>query len=235
MAENEQNKVKIRLKLRSGEEFEAEGSPDFIEKQRAEFLQLIGKPAKNQEIEWADLSAAKPVRRSAPRLPSVRTFAQNTPTDLPAAPVYPAPNITQSGFAAAEQASLRGENTLSSPTQSPKSTHTALWEQVVKVDDGLVILRRKSRLLSPETAAIVLIAAAKELLHEKDGYSALALSKSLTKSGYGGGRLDRVLTSEMRQGTVKAVGSKRSRAYVLSDEGFARGFVLAEKLAGEWH
>ena len=235
MAENEQNKVKIRLKLRSGEEFEAEGSPDFIEKQRTEFLQLIGKPAKSQETEWRDLSAPKPVRRSTPRLPAVRPFAQPSPTDLPATPVYPAPSITQAGFAAAEQVSLRGENSLSKPATAPQGAHTALWEQVVKVDDGLVILRRKSRLLSPETAAIVLIAAAKELLREKDGYSALSLSKSLTKSGYGGGRLDRVLTSEMRQGTVKAVGSKRSRAYVLSDEGFARGFVLAEKLAGEWH
>ena len=235
MAENEQNKVKIRLKLRSGEEFEAEGSPDFIEKQRAEFLQLIGKPAKSQETEWTDLSAPKPVRRSTPRLPAFRPFAQPSPTDLPATPVYPAPSITQAGFAAAEQVSLRGENSLSKPATAPQGAHTALWEQVVKVDDGLVILRRKSRLLSPETAAIVLIAAAKELLREKDGYSALSLSKSLTKSGYGGGRLDRVLTSEMRQGTVKAVGSKRSRAYVLSDEGFARGFVLAEKLAGEWH
>ena len=41
MAENEQNKVKIRLKLRSGEEFEAEGSPDFIEKQAEELQKEI--------------------------------------------------------------------------------------------------------------------------------------------------------------------------------------------------
>ncbi len=235
MAENEQNKAKIRLKLRSGEEFEAEGSPDFIEKQRAEFLQLIGKPAKTQETEWTDLSATKPVRRSAHRLPATRPFPQQHSADLQTAPVYPAPSITQSGFAAAEQVTLRGDKTPSNIQQVSESAHTALWEQVVKIDDGLVLLRRKSRLLSPETAAIVLIAAAKELLREKEGYSALSLSKSLTKSGYGGGRLDRVLASEMRQGTVRAVGSKRSRAYVLSDEGFARGFVLAEKLAGEWH
>lgn len=234
MTENQQNKVKIRLKLRSGEEFEAEGSPDFIEKQRAEFLQLIGKPAKNHETAWTEASAPKPLRRSAPRLPSVRPFAQPQTADFSTTP-YSAPSITQSGFSAAEQASLRGENALPRASQSTESAHIALWEQIIKTDDGLVLLRRKSRLLTPETAAIVLIAAAKELLRESNGYSALALSKSLTKSGYGGGRLDRVLAAEMRQGTVKAVGSKRSRAYLLSDEGFARGFVLAEKLAAEWH
>ncbi len=235
MLENEQNKVKIRLKLRSGEEFEAEGSPDFIEKQRDEFLQLIGKQGKTHETDWTDHSAPKPVRRSSPRLPSVRSFPQPNTANVPNSTPYPAPSITQAGFSAAEQTALRRESTIQTPIQSPESAHIALWEQIVKTDDGLVILRKKSRLLSPETAAIVLIAAAKELLHEQNGYSALSLSKSLTKSGYGGGRLDRVLAAEMRQGTVKAVGSKRSRAYILSDEGFARGFVLAEKLAGEWH
>ena len=34
MTDDLQNKVKIRFKFRSGEEFEAEGNPDFIEKQR---------------------------------------------------------------------------------------------------------------------------------------------------------------------------------------------------------
>lgn len=230
MSINEQNKVKIRLKLRSGEEFEAEGTPDFIEKQRAEFLDLIGKPAKNAGNEWTDLSAPKPLRRQSPRLPNRPLSTPPTGTALPAYKAPAVPTITQSGFAAAEHATLHPKPTL--PAENP---HTALWEQIIKVNDGLVFLRRKSRLLTPETAAIVLIAAAKELLNEQNGYSALSLSKSLTKSGYGGGRLDRVLTAEMRQGTVKAIGSKRSRAYVLSNEGFARGFVLAEKLAEEWH
>ncbi len=233
MTENQQNKVKIRLKLRSGEEFEAEGSPDFIEKQRAEFLQLIGKPAKSSGTDWAEsgTGTSRSYRRPQPRqqtsMPAPFSQQEHYPNQQSS---YPAPAITSSGFAAAEQ--IRPQT---APSISRETAPSALWEQITKIDDGLVVLRRKSRLLSPETAAILLIAAAKELLKESDGYSALALSKSLAKSGYGGGRLDRVLAGEMRQGSVKAAGSKRSRAYLLSDEGFARAFVLAGKIAGEWH
>ena len=43
MSQETEQKVKIRFKFRSGEEFEAEGNPDFIERQRAQFLYLIGK------------------------------------------------------------------------------------------------------------------------------------------------------------------------------------------------
>ena len=94
----------------------------------------------------------------------------------------------------------------------------------------MVFLRRKNRLLTSDTAALVLLAAAKVLLRLPDGYSALALSKSLKKSGYGGERLDRVLGGEMKTGTVRSVGTKRSRFYLLSDEGFAKAFILAGKL-----
>ena len=43
-----------------------------------------------------------------------------------------------------------------------------------------------------------------------------------------------MLGPDLRQGTLRAEGSKRSRAYLLSDEGFARAYVLAGKLAEEW-
>ena len=229
MTQNELNKVKIRLKLRSGEEFEAEGSPEFIEKQRADFLQLIGKSNKTPEPTSASGLVSGSV---APQ----RTFLpKNYPTPPISASVLPtpAPVPTPSGLAAAEYSTTKHTKINSRAA----ATHQAavLFEQIVKEQDGVLSLRRKSRLLTPETAALLLIGAAKLLLNEGEGYSALALSKSLTKSGYGGGRLDRILASEIRQGTIKATGSKRSRAYLLSDEGFARAYVLAEKLAGEWH
>ena len=235
MAENDLNKVKIRLKLRSGEEFEAEGSPDFIEKQRAEFLQLIGKQGKN--ISGTDWVAA-PAPRAYPRKPGLKPAEpQNVVQPLTQPQTepnpYPATGITPPGVAAAEH--IRPTPPFPTATNSAEKANTALWEQIIRVDDGLVILRRKSRLLSAETAALLLIASAKVLLNEQNGYSALSLSKSLAKSGYGGGRLDRVLTAEMRQGTIQASGSKRSRAYLLSNEGFARAYVLANKIAGEWH
>ena len=245
MADNNEKNVKIRFKFRSGEEFEAEGSPEFIESQRAQFLQLIGKEGR----------AATTPRSSATR-PQTRPFsAQEARSTTPSAADFPplesaataafprmqpasAPFPAQTDTAAPSDP----EQLLLQPAALRSKSHTAaqpsaeaqrLWEFIVKVDDGHVYLRRKSRLITPETAALLLLAAAKVLLQE-NSYSALALAKSLAKSGYGGGRLDRLLGPDLRQGTLRAEGSKRSRAYLLSDEGFARAYVLAGKLAEEW-
>lgn len=235
MPSGEEEKVKIRFKFRSGEEFEAEGSPDFIEKQRFEFLQLIGKESRRAATRinlqpGQDMTPGVLRRQTALSAFSVPDQANSKDNPLPAASVSwaesepkTAPAHITAGLSAAE--------TRRADTVLPSVRQTALWEQVIKTEDNLVLLRRKSRLLATDTAALVLIAAAKVLLQAADGYSALALSKSLKRSGYGGERLDRILAAEMKQGTVKASGSKRSRAYFLSDEGFARAYVLAGKLA----
>lgn len=243
MTENNEKNVKIRFKFRSGEEFEAEGSPEFIESQRAQFLQLIGKEGR----------AAATARPSAPR-PQTRAFSAleaqpNTPpaADFPPlsnpTPAFPHTQTASSPFMPrASTAPTDPEQLLLQPAAlrakapvvaQPSAEAQRLWELIVKVDEGHVYLRRKSRLITPETAALLLLAAAKVLLQESS-YSALALAKSLAKSGYGGGRLDRLLGPDLRQGTLRAEGSKRSRAYLLSDEGFARAYVLAGKLAEEW-
>ncbi len=244
MPDNNEKNVKIRFKFRSGEEFEAEGSPEFIESQRAQFLQLIGKEGR---------SAAAP--RSSATRPQTRPFSalearSTTPSaaDFPpleSAATAPFPRIQPASApfpAQTDPAPADPEQLLLQPAALRSKSHAAaqpsaeaqrLWEFIVKVDDGHVYLRRKSRLITPETAALLLLAAAKVLLQE-NSYSALALAKSLAKSGYGGGRLDRLLGPDLRQGTLRAEGSKRSRAYLLSDEGFARAYVLAGKLAEEW-
>ncbi len=237
MAETEESKVKIRFKFKSGEEFEAEGSPEFIEKQRADFLQLIGKDTKSTAS-----APSSTFTTSTNRSPSLQRRSSLSPQAFselisqPAAPtrsnafgttdnsaaIPTPPSMTLAGFAAAERLAPKNGNDI------------LLWEQVARTEDNLVILRRKSRLLNPETAALVLIGAAKALLGLAGGLSALSLSKALDRSGYGAGRLDRILAREIKRGTLRAEGSKRSRAYTLSDEGFARAYVLAGKLAEEW-
>ena len=250
MTDNTENKVKIRFKFRSGEEFEAEGNPDFIEKQRADFLQLIGKDgsrarrsstgvqaAVSPVVTEGEYSSEENISDVQPALPPAHTaepafYRRKTTPYVPTgdAPVLPpTPQVTL-GISAAENARIRPSQTSSLSDER----ELRLWEQIIRTDDKLVYLRRKSRLLSPNTAALVLIAAAKVLLQATDGYSALALSKSLKKSGYGGERLDRVLGGEMKQGLIHSDGTKRSRLYLLSDEGFARAYVLATKLADEW-
>lgn len=193
MENTENEKLKIRFKFSSGEEFEAEGPREFIEQQRAFFLSLTGR--KPQVI------------HNAPPTPRPRpTYPLNPPANT----FTPAPTQAQ--------------------TPPPAVPLATLWERLFKQEDGVLVFRRKSRLLTAPTAALVLLAAAK-ILRKEDEFSALHLSKALRKSGYAEGRLDRLLLSEMRAGSLTSVGSKRGRAYKLSGEGFARAAVLAEKIA----
>ena len=204
MEEKEKYSLKIRFKLPSGEEFEAEGPKEFIEEQRAYFLTLTGK---------------KPI---APKQTAgVNTYTAPKPVNYtPQRPTYP---LTPQPSMAPQPATA--------PLQAPAAASVSpIWEKLFKTEDGALVLRRKSRLLTPQTAALVLIAAAR-MLRKENEYSALHLSKSLRKSGYGEGRLDRLLLAEIRAGSLQSVGSKRGRAYKLSAEGFARAIVLAEKIA----
>ena len=195
MENTENEKLKIRFKFSSGEEFEAEGPREFIEQQRAFFLSLTG------------------------RKPQVIHNAPPTPRPRPTYPLNPPANT----FTPAPTQAQTPQPAVPPHSAAPLAT---LWERLFKQEDGVLVFRRKSRLLT----ALVLLAAAK-ILRKEDEFSALHLSKALRKSGYAEGRLDRLLLSEMRAGSLTSVGSKRGRAYKLSGEGFARAAVLAEKIA----
>lgn len=122
----------------------------------------------------------------------------------------------------------QAQSHISSPTASKEHTEKYLWERLLREDGEILILRRKAKLSIPEIASL-LIAGARILL-EREEYSALELAKSLKASGIVGGRLDRALSPEIQSGRLVAQGSKRGRTYRLSEEGFTRAFVLAEKL-----
>ena len=264
MNESATDKVKIRFRFRSGEEFEAEGNPSFIEQQRADFLQLIGKAEKTSRHSSRQNNAYSdgeiPPSTPPTEYPSeivvspVEIPAQNTEPafyrrkithDAHAIPTRASQSMTPNSwdidgnggkFTSDLSLSAAERRQSGHPSSGVSSADARLWEQVVRTDDRFVYLRRKSRLLSPNTAALVLLAAAKVLLSAvvTDGYSALALAKSLKKSGYGGERLDRVLAADIKQGLIRSYGSKRARAYTLSNEGYTKAFVLAGKLAEEW-
>lgn len=231
MDHNEERKARVRFKFRTGEEFEAEGNTDFIERQRAQFLHLIGK-------DGLLLPETPDNRKNVPFAARQANFFTSPALALSAA------SNTHTSDEPAFLRKIRQEQTENKPPLRSSSVRERegqhslqeirLWEEISKTEDKLVILRRKNRMLTAETAALVLLGAAKILLGAANGYSALHLAKALAKSGYGGERLDRVLAGEMQRGTIKATGSKRARAYILSDEGFAKAFVLAEKLAAEW-
>ena len=143
MEEKEKYSLKIRFKLPSGEEFEAEGPKEFIEEQRAYFLTLTGK---------------KPI---APKQTAgVNTYtAPKLVNYTPQRPTYP---LTPQPSMAPQPATA--------PLQAPAAASVSpIWEKLFKTEDGALVLRRKSRLLTPQTAALVLIAAARILRKEKNG------------------------------------------------------------------
>lgn len=241
MPESTEEKVKIRFKFRSGEEFEAEGSPSFIEKQRADFLHLIGK---GENSSWHKSPVHLPAStteqvqtESAPLTPAMAANTQTGATNATPGAQHHSPRTISAGNSP-QNAPGRNTGALpAAPQTAPGQVNIdiRLWEEITRPEENFFVLRKKSRLLESDTAALLLIAAAKVLGSHPNGISALNLTKALRKSGYGGGRMDRILASEIKLGTIKASGSKRSRLYLLSDEGFARAYVMAGKLASEWN
>lgn len=225
--------LKIRFRFPGGEEFEAEGSREFIEQQRNYFLALIGKkmsgpasaiPAPRKRTTYPLTDGTQPTAsQTVPASPlfsptAISQTTPNAPTPLP--PLSSVPPALRGG------AALQADMPLADIPQPVR-----LWEQLLKEDGEIVVLRRKMRLSAAEAASL-LVAGARVLL-KKPNYPALHLSQSMRKSGFDEGRLDRILAPEIRNGHLESDGAKRSRTYRLTNEGFAKAFVLAEKLAKE--
>lgn len=225
MADDTSKTLKIRFRFPGGEEFEAEGNSEFIEQQRNYFLSLIGKLATETQLP-AEPALRRttypltPARPSAP--PKTQADGRARQADLPPLSVLP-PAQRESTSATAPSAQQ--------PPEAQAFPALRLWERILKEDGEIVLLRRKMR-LTPQDAASLLIAGARVLL-KKPAYGALELSRSMKKSGFNEGRLDRLLAPLVRNGHLLSDGTKRGRTYQLTNEGFARSFVLAEKLAAE--
>jgi len=219
MSEN----LKIRFRLPNGEEFEAEGPQDFIESQRTYFLNLIGRAAR-RETSLPQLGG----ENVQPPATAVLTGPKPTAANATGAPLPPQ--------TAPQPASKPSVYTLASSytaqTAGGISPHVRhLWEQLLKEENGYLILRRKTR-LSVQEAALLILAGAKNLLGETH-YRAILLAKSIKLSGFEPARLDRALQGEIKAGYLTAQGSKRSRSYALTPAGYAKAFMLAQKRVGE--
>lgn len=232
MTDESEKNLKIRFRFPGGEEFEAEGSREFIEQQRNYFLALIGKgatapvsampaPRKRPTYPLTDEVRSAPIQpRPVPSAKPTLAFTEpQTPQPVPIPPLSAIPPA------------MRSSNMPQNGANAEITAPVRLWEQLLKEEGEIVVLRRKMRLNAAEAASL-LVAGARILL-KKPTYSALNLSQSMRKSGFDEGRLDRILTPEIRNGHLESEGTKRSRTYRLTNEGFAKAFVLAEKLAQE--
>ncbi len=217
---NETDKTqKIRFKFANGEEFEAEGSLDFVETQRDYFLSLIKKKPLSRPTQTGGINSSATAGSAALQedasvsgtlTPRLYATAPGSYAYEPATPAKPAP-------------------TTDVPSNDGPFLGTHLWEQLLVQEGDNLYLRRKFH-LSADDAALILLAGGKELLR-KDGCSALWLSRALAKSGFETGRLDRLLAPAQKLNFLLCQGVKRSRLYMLTPAGLAHAFVLAEKKA----
>lgn len=202
---NQENEnLKLRFKLKTGEEFEAQGNLAFISAQKESFLNLLKMPKQQNAI--------------------------NTPY-LPQKPAQQEINLLKPAY-------LRRQGTPENTEQNKpflKTPSGEVWDKAAYSDGDNIIIRRKSKLIKPQIAALIVLGTAKVLM-AKEAISALELAKSLKLSGYlkEGQRLDRLLEGEIKEGFLSYEGSKRNRLYRISAAGQAKAYTWAEKLLQEY-
>ncbi len=127
---------------------------------------------------------------------------------------------------------LSALNSQPAPAQAKMAENQAEkpdWSALAEMRNGLTILKNKHPQLKCPEAALIIMAAERQLAGTQE-VSAISLSKAVKASGYAPERLDRVLTKAMREGLIKASGAKRNRYYYITDRGLERAWLDARKL-----
>ena len=241
-------KVKLRLRLKSGEEFEAEGSLPFVLEQKEQFLtqnapQFSKKYTAPQQLpqqhaETAPNTVFTPQNniQTAPENEGGNTLPGQELQPTQPEPARATPAEYNLHIPAIRRRQLEAENQIST-TANTTTTNDGqnwqidgkIWSKIAYLDGTDIVLRRKVRDLKPNLAALITLAAAK-MLAGITKMSALELSKSLKMSGYlkPTERLDRIIAPEIKAGTLFFEGSKRNREYMISQTGTAKAYTSAE-------
>jgi len=104
------------------------------------------------------------------------------------------------------------------------------WDALADTKNDLTTLKNKHLGVKAGEAALLILAAERQLKGSQE-ISALALSKAVKVSGYAPERLDRVLVKAIKEGLILASGTKRNRAYQITDKGLEIAWLKAAKLA----
>ena len=116
------------------------------------------------------------------------------------------------------------------PGETPKELQEKpAWETLAENKNGVTMLKNKHPQLKAAEAALLILAAGRQLNGVQE-MTAIALSKGVKTSGYAPERLDRVLLKAIKEGLIKASGTKRNRAYHITDKGLERAWFEARKL-----
>ncbi|MDR0952667.1 MAG: hypothetical protein LBM71_00510 [Elusimicrobiota bacterium] len=240
MEENIKN-FKLRFKLKTGEEFEAEGQEAFILKEKEAFLNLIVPQKQNlktRQINQIDFTEPKETGKTpAPFLQDSEVLSATD--DLA---IYKPAYLRQNHGGLPPQ---KEPQELPQPSQNLKNpsnyynepiknsalqANISVWDKIVYSDGGEIILRRKDKNIKPPTAALIILSAAK-ILKNSEGLPALELAHALKVSGYlkPNERLDRILAGEIKTGALLFSGSKRGRLYRATQTGMAKAYTVAER------
>jgi hypothetical protein len=103
------------------------------------------------------------------------------------------------------------------------------WDALAESRNGLTMLKNKHPHLKAPEAALLILAAERQLNGTQE-VSAITLSKAVKTSGYAPERLDRTLAKAIREGLIKASGTKRNRSYYITDRGLEKAWLEARKL-----
>ncbi|MDP2866463.1 MAG: hypothetical protein Q8O90_09485 [Elusimicrobiota bacterium] len=104
------------------------------------------------------------------------------------------------------------------------------WDALADTKNDLTTLKNKHLGVKAGEAALLILAAERQLKSSLE-ISALTLSKAVKVSGYAPERLDRVLAKAIKEGLILASGTKRNRAYQITDKGLEIAWLKAAKLA----
>ena len=115
------------------------------------------------------------------------------------------------------------------PTEEQPIQQQEQWATIAETGQGELRLKTKHPEIKAEAAALIIMAASK-YLNNTAGLSAIVLAKAIRRSGYIPGRIDRLLAKANKDGLVTASGTKRSRAYQITDRGAEKAWLEARKL-----
>lgn len=121
------------------------------------------------------------------------------------------------------------EETATAQNPQEKAPEQPNWEAIAETINGLTILKNKHPQLRAGEAVLLLLASKRQLNGAQE-VGALSLSKAIKASGYVPGRIDRLLAKALREGLVKASGTKRNRSYHITGKGLEIAWIEAKKL-----
>ncbi|OGR81663.1 MAG: hypothetical protein A2X32_03855 [Elusimicrobia bacterium GWC2_64_44] len=134
------------------------------------------------------------------------------------------------GFLKALPAKENTEKDAARPSREPKEQgREPDWAALADTKNGLTTLKNKHLGVKAGTAALLLLAAEYQLSGSRE-LSAISLSRAVKASGYAPERLDRTLTKALKEGLLKASGTKRNRSYEITDRGLEMAWIEARKL-----